>query len=76
MASEFGSSIGRFGLIAAGGYAFGPIGAAVGALLGGFLFASSGPKIEGPRLGDLEVSSSAYGGVIPLGSGSRRSRAR
>ena len=38
MPSEFGSSIGRFGLIAAGGYAFGPIGAAAGALLGGFLF--------------------------------------
>jgi hypothetical protein len=33
MPSEFGSSIGRFGLIAAGGYAFGPIGAAAGALL-------------------------------------------
>jgi hypothetical protein len=38
-----------------------------GALLGGFLFGSSGPKIEGPRLGDLEVSSSTYGGVIPVG---------
>jgi hypothetical protein len=58
MPFELTSSIGRFGLIAAGGYAFGPIGAAVGALLGGFLFASSGPKIEGPRLGDLEVSRS------------------
>jgi hypothetical protein len=69
MPSDFGSSIGRFGLIAAGGYAFGPIGAAAGALLGGFLFGSSGPKIEGPRLGDLEVSSSTYGGVIPLGFG-------
>jgi hypothetical protein len=69
MPSELGSSIGRFGLIAAGGYAFGPVGAAVGALLGGFLFGSSGPDIEGPRLGDLDVSSSTYGGVIPLGFG-------
>jgi hypothetical protein len=69
MPAELTSSIGRFGLIAAGGYAFGPIGAAVGALLGGFLFGSSGPKIEGPRLGDLDVSSSTYGGVIPLGFG-------
>ena len=69
MPSELGSSIGRFGLIAAGGYAFGPIGAAAGALLGGFLFGSSGPKIEGPRLGDLDVSSSTYGGVIPLAFG-------
>ena len=31
MPSELTSSIGRFGLIAAGGYAFGPIGAAAGA---------------------------------------------
>jgi hypothetical protein len=45
------------------------VGAAAGALLGGFLFGSSGPKIEGPRLGDLDVSSSTYGGVIPLGFG-------
>jgi hypothetical protein len=66
MPSEFTSSIGRLGLIAAGGYAFGPLGAAAGALLGSFLFGASGPKIEGPRLGDLGVSSSAYGGVIPL----------
>jgi hypothetical protein len=69
MPSELGSSIGRFGLIAAGGYAFGPIGAAAGALLGGFLFGSSGPDIEGPRLGDLDVSSSTYGGMIPVGFG-------
>jgi hypothetical protein len=69
MPSELGSSIGRFGLIAAGGYAFGPIGAAVGALLGGFLFGGSGPDIKGPRLGDLDVSSSTYGGVIPPGFG-------
>ena len=69
MPSELGPSIGRFGLIAAGGYAFGPIGAAAGALLGSFLFGSSGPKIEGPRLGDLDVSSSTYGGVIPIGFG-------
>jgi hypothetical protein len=69
MPSELTSSIGRFGLIAAGGYAFGPVGAAAGALLGSFLFGASGPKIEGPRLGDLDVSSSAYGGVIPVGFG-------
>ena len=71
-----GASIGRFGLIAAGGYAFGPIGAAAGALLGGFLFGSSGPKIEGPRLGDLDVSFSTYGGVIPVGFGVQKVRAR
>jgi hypothetical protein len=74
MPSELTSSIGRFGLIAAGGYAFGPIGAAAGALLGGFLFGSSGPKIEGSRLGDLDVSSSTYGGVIPVGFSTRTTR--
>ena len=56
MPSELTSSIGRFGLIAAGGYAFGPIGAAAGALLGAFLFGAQRPKIEGPRLGDLDVA--------------------
>ena len=77
MPSELTSSIGRFGLIAAGGYAFGPIGAAAGALLGSFLFGSSGPKIEGPRLGDLDVSSSVlWRGDPRSGSGSRRSPAR
>jgi hypothetical protein len=69
MPSELTSSIGRFGLIAAGGYAFGPIGAAAGGLLGSFLFGSSGPEIEGPRLGDTSVSASTYGNVIPVGFG-------
>ena len=69
MASELTSSVGRFGLIAAGGYALGPIGAAAGALVGSFLFGSSGPTVEGPRLGDLSVAASTYGGVIPIGFG-------
>ncbi len=59
-------TLGTFGLSIAGGWAFGPIGFAVGALAGAFLFGSSGPKVEGPRLGDLSVSSSTYGGVIPV----------
>ena len=59
-------TLGTFGLSVAGGWAFGPIGFAVGALAGAFLFGSSGPKVEGPRLGDLSVSSSTYGGVIPV----------
>ena len=58
--------------IAAGGYAFGPIGAAAGALLARFLFDSNlRPDIEGPRLGDLDVSSNSLSGVIPLGFGVR-----
>jgi hypothetical protein len=69
MPSEHGSSIGRFGLIAAGGYAFGPVFAAAGAVLGSFLFGASGPEIEGPRLGDTSVSASTYGNVIPVAFG-------
>jgi hypothetical protein len=69
MPSELTSSVGRFGLIAAGGYALGPIGAAAGALVGSFLFGSLGPTVEGPRLGDLSVAASTYGGVIPIGFG-------
>ena len=69
MPSELGSSIGRFGLIAAGGYAFGPVFAAAGAVLGSFLFGASGPEIEGPRLGDTSVSASTYGNVIPVAFG-------
>lgn len=32
-----------------------------GAAIGGLVFPHKGPTIEGPRLGDLSVSSSAYG---------------
>jgi hypothetical protein len=63
--SSLTSSVGTFGLSAVGGYLFGPVGFAAGALLGSFLFGQGGPDIEGPRLGDLNVSASSYGGVIP-----------
>jgi hypothetical protein len=76
MPSEFTSSIGRFGLIAAGGYAFGPIGAAAGALIGGFLFGSSGPKIEGRALATSRSAPRPMAARSQSGSGSRRSRAR
>jgi hypothetical protein len=59
----------RFGLTVAGGYFFGPAGAAVGAVLGGFLVGGGGPDIEGPRLGDLSVAGATYGGVRPIGYG-------
>jgi hypothetical protein len=64
--SQLTSSVATFGLSAIGGYLFGPVGFAAGALLGSFLFGQGGPGVEGPRLGDLNVSaSSTYGGVIP-----------
>src|ERR687892_14224 len=64
--SSLTSAVGTFGLTAVGGYLFGPVGFAAGALLGSFLFGQGGPDVEGPRLGDLNVTvSSIYGGVIP-----------
>jgi len=68
MVSPTIAQAGTLGLTAAGGYVFGPVGAAAGALVGSFLFGSgSGQKVEGPRLGDLSVAASSYGGVIPVG---------
>jgi hypothetical protein len=67
------ATAGTLGLTAAGGYLFGPLGAAAGALVGSFLFGSgSSGKVEGPRLGDLSVASSTYGGVIPVGFGTQK----
>src|SRR5512134_1492838 len=43
-----------------------------GAAIGGLLFPSKGPSTEGPRLGDLAVSSSAYGMPIPIIYGTMR----
>jgi hypothetical protein len=63
------SAVGTIGLTVTGGYFFGPVGAAAGAVLGSFLFGSSGPDIEGPRLGDTSVSASTYGNVIPVAFG-------
>jgi hypothetical protein len=54
------------GLTVGAGYVFGPVGAVAGALLGNFLFGSSGANVEGPRLGDLTVGASTWGNVIPV----------
>ena len=72
MAASAAASFGTLGLTVAGGYLFGPVGAAAGALLGNFLFGSGGPDIEGPRLGDLSVSVATYGQPIVLGFGVQR----
>jgi hypothetical protein len=42
------SAVGTIGLTVAGGYFFGPVGAAAGAVLGSFLFGASGPDIVWP----------------------------
>jgi hypothetical protein len=43
-----------------------------GAAIGGLVFPHKGPSVEGPRLGDLSVSSSAYGMPIPILYGTMR----
>ena len=43
-----------------------------GAAIGGLLFPSKGADTEGPRLGDLSVSSSAYGMPLPIIYGTMR----
>lgn len=54
----------------------GPLGGLIGATAGGFIdravLPSSGNVIEGPRLADAGVQSSAYGATIPLVFGTAR----
>ncbi len=50
----------------------GSLGWTIGSMLGSLLFPSKGATSEGPRLGDLAVSSSAYGQIIPIGYGTVR----
>jgi hypothetical protein len=68
-------------LVAAGGAALGTAlgvgpgaGWLAGAALGNLLFPTQGPesRAEGPRLGDLTVTSSAYGAPIAIGYGTLR----
>jgi len=68
-------------LVAAGGAALGTalgVGPAAGwlagAALGNLLFPTQGPdsRVEGPRLGDLTVTSSAYGAPIAVAYGECR----
>lgn len=51
-----------------GGAIGGPIGANLGWSLGSMLGSSfePGQKVYGPRLGDLKVTGSSYGGIIPI----------
>lgn len=44
----------------------------IGSVIGGVLFPQDGPNVSGPRLGDLSVTSSAYGAAIPFGYGTLR----
>ncbi len=67
-------------LVAAGGAALGStigLGGAgwlIGSIVGNLLFPTRGPETvsEGPRLGDLSVTGSAYGAPIPIAYGTLR----
>jgi hypothetical protein len=50
----------------------GNLGFLIGSVAGNLLFPEKGPTIEGPRLGDLNVTSSTYGRPIPLSYGTMR----
>ena len=72
------SSLGRLALGVVGaliGAPFGlaAVGFAIGSAIGGFLFAPEGPTVEGPRLGDTDVTASSLGKVIPFHYGVTRS---
>lgn len=74
------SSIGRLALGVVGaliGSAFGVpgIGFAIGSAIGGFLFPPEGPTVEGPRIGDTDVTASSLGKIIPQHYGVTRSSA-
>lgn len=55
---------------AIGGYFFGPIGFAIGSMIGNLLFPGKGT--EGPRLSNLKVQQSTYGQMIPIIYGTMR----
>lgn len=71
-----GSALASSGIIAASylGMSAGSLGWMAGSMLGNALFAEkqSLPGVSGPRLGDLKVSDSANGNVIPFGYGTFR----
>lgn len=54
---------------AVGGFFFGPIGFAIGSMVGSLLFP---PETQGPRLTDLKLTNSSYGVPIPLIYGAMR----
>lgn len=72
------SSLGRLALGVVGALIGAPFGLAavgfsIGSAIGGFLFAPEGPTVEGPRLGDTDVTASSLGKVIPFHYGVTRS---
>jgi hypothetical protein len=67
-----GSFVGNLIAPGIGGFIGGAIGAGLGGAIDQALFAPKPPNVEGPRLKDLSVSSSAYGQPLPLAFGTVR----
>lgn len=65
MASSLGRiALGVVGAVIGAPFGLSAIGFSIGSAIGGVLFAPEGPKVEGPRLGDTNVSASSLGKVI------------
>ena len=68
MASSFGRlALGAVGAVIGAPFGLSAIGFSIGSALGGFLFTPEveGPDIEGPRVGDTDVTTSSLGKPIP-----------
>ncbi len=76
MASSLGRlALGVVGALIGAPFGLAAVGFAIGSAIGGFLFAPEGPTVEGPRLGDTDVTASSLGKVIPFHYGVTRSSA-
>lgn len=74
MSSSLGRlALGVLGAVIGGAFGMPAIGFALGSAIGGFVFAPEGPTVEGPRLGDTDVTSSSLGKIIPFHYGVTRS---
>lgn len=74
MASSLGRlALGVVGALIGAPFGLAAVGFAIGSAIGGFLFAPEGPTVEGPRLGDTDVTASSLGKVIPFHYGVTRS---
>jgi len=62
----------RFGFSIVGSIIGGPVGFLIGSAIGAILFPPIGSTIEGPRLGDLSVTSASYGAPIQKSFGTIR----
>lgn len=74
MSSSLGQlALGLVGVLIGAPFGLEAVGFAIGSAIGGFLFAPEGPTVEGPRLGDTDVTASSLGKVIPYHYGVTRS---